>query len=64
LDLVKSIKDEDETLTQARYEAVKAAWPNNANILIDEDLIIVRELFGSDFLTENYHLTDLDYIEV
>jgi hypothetical protein len=26
--------------------------------------IIVRELFGSDFLTENYHLTDLDYIEV
>jgi len=64
LDLVKSIKDEDETLTQARYEAVKAAWQNNANILIDEDLIIVRELFGSDFLTENYYLTDLDYIEV
>lgn len=62
--LVKSIKDEDETLTQARYEAVKAAWPNNANMLDNHNLSIVRELFGSDFLTENYHLTDLDYIEV
>lgn len=62
--LVKSIKDEDETLTQTRYEAVKAAWPNNANMLDNHNLSIVRELFGSDFLTENYHLTDLDYIEV
>lgn len=62
--LVKSVQDEDETLTHKRYEAIKAAWPNNANMLDNHDLSIVRELFGSDFLTENYYLTDFDYIEV
>ncbi|MFM6007517.1 MAG: DEAD/DEAH box helicase, partial [Sphaerospermopsis kisseleviana] len=62
--LVKSVQDEDETLTKTRYETVKAAWTNNANMLDNHDLSIVRELFGSDFLTQNYYLIDLDYIEV
>jgi len=55
---------EDKALTKARFEAVRHAWPHNVAAMTPEDLSIVRELFGAEFLTPVYHITDLAFSEV
>ena len=62
--LVQPHAHEDRALTIKRFEAVKAAWPHDTGSLTPEDLSIVRELFGADFLTPNYYLRELDSTEV
>ncbi|NMM38581.1 MAG: DEAD/DEAH box helicase [Glaciimonas sp.] len=62
--LVRPYAREDEALTRARFEAIRRAWPNNADSMTNEDQSIVRELFGQMFLTPNYHLKNFDFEEV
>ena len=62
--LVQPYAREDRALTIERFEKVKAAWPYNTGVLSSEDLSIVRELFGANFLTPNYLWTELDFTEV
>ncbi len=62
--LVMPYAREDKSLTKARYEALKLAWPHNTTVLASEDLSILRELFGAEFLTPSYYLTNISYLEV
>ncbi len=39
--------------------SVVAAWPASVSQLADEDISIVRELFGPSFLTDEYYLQNL-----
>lgn len=58
--LVRTQHREDDAKTKARLNAVQKAWPNNAGTLLPEDLSILRELFGAQFLTPQYHLRELE----
>jgi superfamily II DNA or RNA helicase len=60
--LVRPHRREDHERSVARAEAVAAAWPNSPEDLSDEDLSIVRELFGPAILTPEYHLDELSMI--
>lgn len=62
--LVAPYVGEDRDRSLARLYAVVSAWPNSPELMDNEDLSIVRELFGVDFLTDRYHLHDLEVFEV
>lgn len=38
-------------------------WPSSPENLASEDISILRELYGPDFLTVRYYLTTLELIE-
>ena len=61
--LVRPYQREEAEITQARFEAVRAALPAAPERLSDEDLSIVRELFGGTFLTNDYYLTEFGAVE-
>lgn len=61
--LVKPYRREETETTGARLRAVAGALPASSERLDDEDLSIVRELFGSTFLTKDYYLTKFETIE-
>jgi superfamily II DNA or RNA helicase len=58
--LVKPFEREEDIVAAARLKVVAAAWKNREDILAPEDLSIVRECFGSDFLTDSYFLDILE----
>jgi hypothetical protein len=58
--LVQANSREDEAKVSQRLTAVENAWPADAAAVEAEDLSILRELFGANFLTPQYHLTTLD----
>lgn len=62
--IVKPYNREEPAKTKARFEAVKQAWPVSENLMESDDLSIVRELFGSTFLTSRYPIKNLDFAEV
>lgn len=62
--LVAPYAGEDKNTSLARLHAVHSAWPNSPELMDNEDLSIVRELFGADFLTDRYYLRDLEVFEV
>jgi superfamily II DNA or RNA helicase len=57
--LVKPYLSEKTEVASARLNALQAAWPDKPALLTSEDLSIVRELFGSTFLTNDYYLQNL-----
>jgi superfamily II DNA or RNA helicase len=59
-DLVKPFEREEDSVASKRLRNVKNAWKDHADIITSEDLSIVRELFGSKFLTARYHLDELE----
>lgn len=61
--LVKPYQREETETTGARLRAVAAALPASPERLDDEDLSIVRELFGGTFLTSDYYLTEFETVE-
>ena len=61
--LVRPYQREDAKTTSARLRAVAAALPASPEHLDDENLSIVRELFGGTFLTSGYYLTEFETIE-
>lgn len=61
--LVKPYQREEAEATSARLQAVRDALPMSPERLSDEDLSIVRELFGGTFLTDDYFLTEIEIVE-
>lgn len=61
--LMKPYQREAAETTAARLRAVAAALPASPEQLEDEDLSIVRELFGGTFLTSDYYLTEFEIVE-
>jgi superfamily II DNA or RNA helicase len=61
--LLKPFHREEIEITAARFRAVVAAFPQSPEHLDDEDLSIVRELFGGTFLTTDYYLTEFEVVE-
>jgi superfamily II DNA or RNA helicase len=61
--LMQAHSREEESKVLARLASIKKAWPDKADTLDSEDLSILRELFGPEFLTEKYHLTRLQIHE-
>lgn len=47
----------------ARQGRLQAAWPTNADSLSPDDLSILRELFGADFLTPTYLFQEATFVE-
>lgn len=47
-----------------RIEALQQAWPAAAEAVTSEDLSILRELFGAEFLTGQYFLKQMERAEV
>ena len=62
-ELVRSHAGEDIEVAANRLRALKDAWPDQPEYLAAEDLSILRELFGSDFLTNNYIFDEINVIE-
>ena len=62
--LVRPHAHEDQAVSLKRLHAIEKAWPKTDAAMIGEDLSIVRELFGPEFLTERYRQTDLEVVEV
>jgi superfamily II DNA or RNA helicase len=61
--LVRPYQREEREKSIARFKAVIEAWPATPSTLDDEDLSIVRELFGREFLTEDYYLKELEVVK-
>jgi hypothetical protein len=61
--LVKPYQREEAEITETRLQAVRNALPASPEHLSDEDLSIVRELFGGTFLTSDYFLTEFEIVE-
>ena len=57
--LVQPYEGEESAKSDARLKFVVAAWPASVSQLADEDISIVRELFGPSFLTDEYYLQNL-----
>ena len=57
--LVKSHVGEEIEIANSRLRALQTAWPNKTERLEKENISILRELFGPRFLTDDYHLSDL-----
>lgn len=62
-DLVKPHPSEDEALSRKRVEAMTAAFPDQPETLLAEDLSILRELFGAALFTQVYPLAELTLIK-
>jgi superfamily II DNA or RNA helicase len=61
--LVRPYQREEKETSKVRLNAVKSALPASEDKLDNEDLSIVRELFGSAFITNNYYLTKYEIFE-
>lgn len=62
--VVKPHQHEDDGVTNRRIEALQQAWPAAAEAVTSEDLSILRELFGAEFLTGQYFLKQMERAEV
>lgn len=62
-DLVRPYAREAQETSAHRLRAVRDAWPDKADALPPDDLSIVRELFGADFLTPRYLFKQAQFIE-
>ena len=62
-DLVRPYTGEDESLSRKRAQAMKVAWPDHPETLLEEDLSVLRELFGAELFTTAYPLCQLPLIE-
>ena len=60
-DLVR-LPDEDEVLSHKRAQVMKEAWPDRPNLLSEDDLIVLRELFGGELFTSSYPLSHLPIV--
>jgi len=56
--LLKPYGREEREKTMQRFRKIVSAWPNKENLLENEDLSIVKELFGRSFLTDDFYLKD------
>ena len=63
--VVRSNRRESLEESELRASQLFQEWRNNESALLDSnDVSILRELFGANFLTDNYHLTEAEYIKI
>ena len=61
--ITRAYPGEDQQIALTRMRALEHAWPDRTEDLGSDDLSILRELFGSTFLTSDYMLDELHCIE-
>jgi hypothetical protein len=61
--LVRPYAREEEEASVQRLKRLEAAWPDREELLPPDDLSVLRELFGPDFLTERYPLKTAIFME-
>lgn len=59
--LVQAHPREDPAMIMLRFREVVNAWPSREEMLSAEDLSILRELFGPQFLTSAYAWSEMEY---
>jgi len=62
--VVRSHRRESIEEAEARATSLHKGWPDNETSMTSADVSILRELFGRDFLTANYHLIEPEYIQI
>lgn len=62
--VVRAHRREAQEEADARAALVRDAWPSNERICGSETVSILRELFGPEFLTENYYLKTCQYVRL
>jgi len=62
--MVRSHRRESIEEAEARAASLHKSWPDNEAAIASADVSILRELFGRDFLTANYHLSEAEYIQL
>ena len=61
--MVSPFAREEQEASERRLRKIQAAWPHGLNSLTQEDISIVRELFGADFLTPEYRFQNAIFFE-
>jgi superfamily II DNA or RNA helicase len=61
--LIRTHGREEQEASTKRLAALKAAWPDNAKAMAADDLSVLRELFGANFLTAEYPFKTAVFIE-
>ena len=61
--MVSPFAREEQEASVRRLRKIQAAWPHEAGQLDAEDISIVRELFGADFLTPEYRFQNAIFFE-
>ncbi len=62
--VMRSHRRESIEEAEARAASLHGAWPDNEAALDPADVSMLRELFGRNFLTANYHLSEAEYIQL
>jgi len=62
--LVMSHDKEEASIAKTRLDNLRKAWPSNISTMTGEDISILKELFGSSFLTEDFYIKQLETVEV
>lgn len=60
--VVRSHRRESIEEAETRAASLYKAWPDNEAAMISADVSILRELFGRNLLTKNYHLSEAEHI--
>jgi superfamily II DNA or RNA helicase len=58
--LVKQFDREEPRIAEQRLESVRMAWPDRTDRISSEDLSVLRELFGANFITSSYTWSKLE----
>ncbi len=61
--VVRSHRRESIEEAEARAASLHKAWPDDETAMVSADVSTLRELFGRNFLTANYHLSEAEYIQ-
>lgn len=62
--LVMPHDKEEASIAKTRLDNLRKAWPSNVSTMPGEDISILKELFGSSFLTEDFYIKQLETVEV
>lgn len=54
---------EDTVVLRNRIKSIIDAWPSKTELIDSDELVQLRELFGAEFLTDAYHLKELEILE-
>lgn len=60
--IVRSHRRESLEEAEIRATLLHSVWPNHVERIDAADLSILRELFGRDFLTDGYYLSEEEYL--
>jgi superfamily II DNA or RNA helicase len=59
--VVRSHRRESKEEAEVRAAKLYKAWPENESVMDPSDIVMLRELFGREFLTRSYYLREAEY---